>query len=152
MENEKLLMLAQKIKIRKYFKLYDDIVNFDIDHRPAEEFRINVFHIKSAHIGHFVCVIEKNDWYFFDSFGKSPRAYGAKWKCKYNFLKLQDEHSCMCGAYTLFIAYHSMKLHPDQVVRKFFHGKNERQSERMVFKWLNDIIPCDYLKLMKCRI
>ena len=150
MENAQLLALAQKLNIRKFIHIFDQeaFENFDLS-KCSAAYRINVFHLKGKRVGHFVCLLEKNNaHYFFDSFGRAPEPYGAKWTCKYNKIELQNACTCLCGPFILFMAYHSMNLDPDRVINHYFSSS----PQKLVFKWLNEIIPSDYFKLMQCRI
>jgi len=114
---------------------------------PKEGFII--IYIPEVEIGHFVCYSNIHEPFFLDSFGHPPSFFNLQISAKYNKTQLQNYSSCLCGAYILFILYHSMKadLSIDEYIKKAFHPNDTNANDSLVFSWIKQHhIPKSILK------
>jgi len=116
------------------------ITKFDYDMMLNETgFWIYFIPGRGSTIGHFVCIIEKeNNLYAFDSYGRPPRELGLP-NMRHNSTKVQPINSCACAAFVLFFAFHSIKMEESRVISKHF-VRDLKKNEELVLQWLHHFI------------
>jgi len=98
----------------------------------------SIIFIPNVEIGHFVCYSNIYKPYFLDTFGNSPAYYNLPNKISYNKTQIQQESSCLCGAYILYILYHSLKykIEIGDFIAQTFNPEDLKKNDSIVFAWI----------------
>jgi hypothetical protein len=89
-----------------------------------------------------VCMMSKGSCYFFDSFGKSPEAYGLgrllQGRCvklQYNTRTVQSETAKTCGHHCIyFIKHFCYGMHPELIIDSY--SDSTRKNDNLVYDYV----------------